>query len=94
MAFVITEKCVGVCDTGCVDVCPVDCIHGPLDKTGSGAEVEQLRKDNKLDSLQLYINPEECIDCMACEPQCPVDAIVPSEDEAPEDAKRNKEFFM
>ena len=24
---------------------------------------------------QLYINPDECIDCAACEPACPVDAI-------------------
>jgi NAD-dependent dihydropyrimidine dehydrogenase PreA subunit len=30
------------------------------------------------------INPEECIDCGACEPECPVEAIFP-EDEVPED---------
>ena len=24
---------------------------------------------------QYYINPEECIDCGACEPECPVSAI-------------------
>ncbi len=24
---------------------------------------------------QLYIKPEECIDCGACEPECPVSAI-------------------
>ena len=24
----------------------------------------------------LYINPEECIDCEACVPECPVNAIV------------------
>ena len=24
---------------------------------------------------QLYIHPEECIDCGACEPECPVTAI-------------------
>ena len=24
---------------------------------------------------QLFIHPEECIDCQACEPVCPVDAI-------------------
>jgi ferredoxin len=24
---------------------------------------------------QLYINPNECIDCGACEPECPVEAI-------------------
>ncbi|MFN8503963.1 indolepyruvate ferredoxin oxidoreductase subunit alpha [Kouleothrix sp.] len=24
---------------------------------------------------QYYINPDECIDCGACEPECPVEAI-------------------
>ena len=24
---------------------------------------------------QLYIHPDECIDCGACEPECPVNAI-------------------
>ena len=24
---------------------------------------------------QLYIHPDECIDCGACEPECPVSAI-------------------
>ena len=32
---------------------------------------------------QYYINPEECIDCAACEPVCPVNAIYP-EEEVPE----------
>jgi ferredoxin len=32
----------------------------------------------------LVINPEECIDCNLCVPECPVDAIYP-EDELPED---------
>ncbi len=27
MTYIITEPCVGVKDGGCVDVCPVDCIH-------------------------------------------------------------------
>ncbi len=27
----------------------------------------------------LYIHPEECIDCGACEPVCPVEAIYPEE---------------
>ena len=27
MTYVITEPCIGVKDAGCVDVCPVDCIH-------------------------------------------------------------------
>ncbi len=25
----------------------------------------------------LVINPEECIDCGVCQPECPVDAILP-----------------
>ncbi|HUX86153.1 MAG TPA: ferredoxin family protein [Chloroflexota bacterium] len=32
----------------------------------------------------LFINPEECIDCGACEPACPVTAIFP-EDALPAD---------
>ena len=32
---------------------------------------------------QYYINPDECIDCGACEPECPVEAIFP-EDALPE----------
>ena len=32
----------------------------------------------------LVINPDECIDCALCEPECPIDAIF-SEDEVPED---------
>ncbi len=28
MAYVIAEPCIGVKDRSCVDVCPVDCIHG------------------------------------------------------------------
>ena len=31
----------------------------------------------------LVIDPEECIDCGACEPECPVEAIFP-EDALPE----------
>jgi ferredoxin len=31
----------------------------------------------------LVIDPEECIDCTLCEPECPVEAIF-SEDEVPE----------
>ena len=28
----------------------------------------------------LYIEPDECIDCGACEPECPVEAIFTEED--------------
>ena len=29
----------------------------------------------------LVINPEECIDCGVCEPECPIDAIHPDVDD-------------
>jgi ferredoxin len=29
----------------------------------------------------LVINPDECIDCGVCEPECPVDAIKPDTDD-------------
>ena len=32
----------------------------------------------------LYIDPDECIDCGACEPACPVSAIF-AEDDLPDD---------
>ena len=31
----------------------------------------------------LVIDPEECIDCSLCEPECPVDAIVADDDLEP-----------
>ena len=45
---------------------------------------------------QLFIHPDECIDCGACEPECPVTAIFPEED-VPEQWKEfiamNKDIF-
>ena len=38
------------------------------------------------DDNMFYINPDECIDCAACEPVCPVAAIFP-EDSVPEEWK-------
>jgi len=94
MPFTIVEPCFGTCDTACVDVCPVDCIHGPDDVSGSGAEamVDGFDPEKK----QLYINPEECIDCAACEPACPVEAIF-DEEQVPDEWKhyipKNYDFF-
>jgi len=34
----------------------------------------------------LVIDPDECIDCTLCEPECPIDAIV-YEDELPEEQR-------
>lgn len=36
---------------------------------------------------QLYIHPDECIECGACQPVCPVSAIYPDY-EVPDDQKR------
>jgi len=71
VAYIICEPCVGTKDTACVDVCPVDCIHP--------------RKDEpRFQSADmLYIHPDECIDCGACVPACPVEAIF-ALDETPE----------
>ena len=44
----------------------------------------------------LYIQPDECVDCDACEPVCPVTAIF-AEDDVPDEWKNftavNAEFF-
>ena len=32
----------------------------------------------------LVIDPDECIDCTLCEPECPIDAILSEDDLAPE----------
>jgi NAD-dependent dihydropyrimidine dehydrogenase PreA subunit len=44
----------------------------------------------------LYIHPDECVDCGACEPVCPVEAIF-YEDDTPEEWKdyyaANVDFF-
>jgi NAD-dependent dihydropyrimidine dehydrogenase PreA subunit len=71
MAFIITEPCINTKDTACVDVCPVDCIHPR--KNEEGFEAAEM----------LYIHPDECNDCGACVPACPVEAIF-ALDEVPE----------
>ncbi|MBB4284869.1 ferredoxin FdxA [Roseospira goensis] len=41
----------------------------------------------------LVINPDECIDCGVCEPECPAEAIVPdSDDRAAAWIEINREF--
>ena len=68
MAYVICEPCVGVKDQSCVEACPVDCIH-------PGTSEPQFEAEP-----QLYIDPDTCIDCGACEPVCPVNAIYAESD--------------
>ena len=85
MSYIIGKKCIGVCDASCLEVCPVDCIHGPIKNNDSGAEIIDIKKSNQdLKNYQLYINPDDCINCGACLPECPVDAIYESEEEAEE----------
>ena len=65
MTHIITSLCLR--DSGCADVCPVECIVG-------GKPVEEYP--------WFYIDPDTCIDCGACIPECPFEAIFP-EDEVP-----------
>ncbi len=70
MSFVIVEPCQGCKDQACVAVCPMDCIR-------EGSLTEEGRVYD-----QLFIDPNQCIDCGLCEAECPVDAIF-AEDEVP-----------
>jgi NAD-dependent dihydropyrimidine dehydrogenase PreA subunit len=59
----------------CIDTTDMSCIEE--------CPVDCIYEGNR----KLYINPLECIDCGACEPACPVEAIsqdrrVESDDEA------------
>jgi ferredoxin len=54
-------------DAGCVEVCPVECI------VPGKPEVEWP---------WYYVDPDTCIDCGACIPECPYEAIF-TEDEVP-----------
>lgn len=68
----------------CVDVLDKSCMEEcPVDCIYEGERM-------------LYIHPGECVDCGACEPACPVEAIYFEED-APEEFKDylrvNAEFF-
>jgi ferredoxin len=54
-------------DQSCVEVCPVDCIY-----EYTGDQKESFPN-------QLYIDPEECINCGVCEPECPWEAIFEDE---------------
>ena len=81
MTYIIAQPCIDVKDKACVEVCPVDCIH-PVD----GEDVDQL-----------CIDPDECIDCGACEPECPVEAIFTEEDLPAEWShflKINADYFL
>lgn len=67
MPWVITRLCRDCLDMSCVEVCPVDCIYEHTGESENGWP------------NQLYIDPEECIDCGVCEPECPWEAIFEDE---------------
>ena len=75
MAFVITGRCLGERYGACVPVCPCEVMHFG-DHEGAP---------------MMVIEPDPCIDCGACLPECPVAAIVDSPEEAPEWAEFNRE---
>lgn len=76
MPYIITEKCLGERYATCVSVCPVDCIK-PGDYQGQEF---------------MIIDPEVCIDCGLCLPECPIGAILETADEDPTWAAINAEL--
>jgi len=83
MAYVITDACVK--DFICSTECSTDAIHPLKDEDGADTVT------------QLFINPDECIDCGSCIAVCPSDAIFPI-DELPADkadfAEKNAAYFQ
>jgi len=59
----------------CIDVLDQACV--------SVCPVDCINFDEGVDRI-LYIDANECIDCGACEPECPVSAIFPEESVPPE----------
>ncbi len=54
----------------CIDVLDQSCI--------AVCPVDCIHFEEGVDR-KLFIDPNECIDCGACEPECPVNAIFPEE---------------
>jgi NAD-dependent dihydropyrimidine dehydrogenase PreA subunit len=83
MAHVITDTCQK--DMLCLDSCPSEAIRPSKDEPAYETVT------------QLYINPEECMDCGACISECPTNSIFPAE-ELPADkaefAEKNAAFFQ
>ena len=71
----------------CIDVLDISCV--------SVCPVDCIHYEEGVDR-KLFIDPNECIDCGACEPECPVTAIFPEED-VPANLKqyiaKNKDVF-
>ncbi len=82
MAYVITDLCVK--DFLCATECSTFAIHPVRDEAGADT------------ATQLFINPDECIDCGNCIAVCPSNAIYPIDD-LPSDkaafAAKNAAYF-
>lgn len=79
MAYVITSRCVATCNTACVDVCPCDCIIGPV-PLAELRSVPERERGARFPGIQMFIDPDECVNCGACVSECPVDAIFLDDD--------------
>jgi len=66
----------------CIDLLDKSCVEV--------CPVDCIHFDEGVDRME-YIDPDECIDCGACEPVCPVTAIF-AEDDLPEDQKEFAEI--
>lgn len=83
MAHVVKSDCLGTIDRSCVEVCPVDCFYYIADEDLNKKYAKE--KNAQGESGMMMINPDECINCNACESECPVGAIledvsIPEED--------------
>ena len=88
MAYIVARPCIGTKDRSCVEVCPVDCfydikkkelnteydIEAPVMEGGDGGS-DDSSDDESRDYGMLMIHADECINCGACETECPVEAI-------------------
>ena len=66
----------------CIDVLDRSCVEV--------CPVDCIHEEEGVDR-KLYIDPDECIDCGACEPVCPVTAIF-AEDDVPDQYKEYTEL--
>ena len=62
--------------------------HGVRGRLPGGLHPSRGRTSRSSPAEMLYIHPDECIDCGACVPACPVEAIF-SLDETPRQVERS-----
>ena len=83
MAYVVTDACIKdfVCATEC-----------------AAAAIAPTPGDPRADTVsQVFINPDECIDCGNCADLCAQNAVFPESDLPPEKAhfaEKNRAYFQ